>query len=180
MAINGVPAFGPQEADSNNAVLMTMAFRELDSGMLVTLLEVQPGMFTIPKWGKKQFHPTSFLVMPWMGFQFMALLTMTRYLNWIRAMEFITTTEVISIMFEELIRWMETSSIAMVIVLRLTGTTSLDVIPALSMILKCTIQQATCWMTTVSLMEPMNLLLWPTDQEAVLHVFQSDGTRTTS
>jgi hypothetical protein len=78
MAINGVPAFGPQEADSNNAVLMTMAFRELDSGMLVTLLEVQPGMFTIPKWGKKQFHPTSFLVMPWMGFQSMALVTMTR------------------------------------------------------------------------------------------------------
>jgi hypothetical protein len=54
---------------------------------------------------------------------------------------------------------METSSIAMVIVLRLTGTTSLDVIPALSMILKCTIQQATRWMTTVSLMELLHLLL---------------------
>ena len=87
------------------------------------------------------------------------LLTMTQYLNWIRAMEFTTTMEVINIMFDELIRLMETSSIAMVIVLRLTGTTSLDVIPALSMILKCTIQQATRWMTTVSSMELLHLLL---------------------
>jgi hypothetical protein len=68
MAINGVPAFGPQEADSNNAVLMTMAFRELDSGMLVTLLEVQPGMFTIPKWEKNSFiRQASWLCHGWVS-----------------------------------------------------------------------------------------------------------------
>ena len=75
MAINGVPAFGPQEADSNNAVngngVPGARFWYGHAG-------VQLGMFTIPKWGKKQFHPTSFLVMPWMGFQSMALVTMTR------------------------------------------------------------------------------------------------------
>ena len=52
------------------------------------------------------------------------LLTMTQYLNWIRAMEFITTMEVISIMFQELIRLMETSSIEYCNIINSPNTTN--------------------------------------------------------
>ena len=121
MAINGVPAFGPQEADSNNAVngngVPGARFWYGHAGGATWHVHN-------PQMGKKQFHPTSFLVMPWMGFQFMALLTMTRYLNWIRAMEFITTMEVISIMFQELIRLMETSSIEYCNIINSPNTTN--------------------------------------------------------
>jgi len=75
MAINGVPAFGPQEADSNNAVngngVPGARFWYGHAGGATWHVHN-------PQMGKKQFHPTSFLVMPWMGFQSMALVTMTR------------------------------------------------------------------------------------------------------